>query len=167
MKDIVCSHYGKKGHTKEKCYRLIGFLEDFKFTKTKTGYKKGKSVANNVTHTNKDQCAEIQPDQDDETTGNGFVFQLNVIKQQVSKLFELLNENGITCTNGKNPSQNSHQSKSSLVNLAFAGELTKSKKTCLFFTDEYCVIQDLPSWTVTGVARASLGWYMVQDSNIK
>ncbi|KAG6696134.1 hypothetical protein I3842_09G132400 [Carya illinoinensis] len=35
--DITCYNCGKTGHTKDKCYRLIGFPPDFKFTKTKQG----------------------------------------------------------------------------------------------------------------------------------
>ncbi|XP_017972387.1 PREDICTED: uncharacterized protein LOC108661090 [Theobroma cacao] len=33
--DAVCSYCHKKGHTKDKCYRLIGFPPDFKFSKGK------------------------------------------------------------------------------------------------------------------------------------
>ncbi|KAF5481751.1 hypothetical protein F2P56_002380 [Juglans regia] len=35
--DLTCYNCGKAGHTKDKCYRLIGFPPDFKFTKTKQG----------------------------------------------------------------------------------------------------------------------------------
>ncbi|KAJ0581298.1 putative retrotransposon Copia-like protein [Helianthus annuus] len=34
-KVVVCSHYKKYGHTSNKCYRLVGFPKDFKFTKNK------------------------------------------------------------------------------------------------------------------------------------
>lgn len=34
-KDLVYFHCGKKGHTRDKCYRIIGFPKDFKFTKGK------------------------------------------------------------------------------------------------------------------------------------
>lgn len=33
---LTCNHYKKSGHAKVKCYRLIGFSANFKFTK---GYK--------------------------------------------------------------------------------------------------------------------------------
>ncbi|KAF5442021.1 hypothetical protein F2P56_036962, partial [Juglans regia] len=35
--DMVCGHCGKMGHTKEKCYKLVGFPPNFKFTKPRTG----------------------------------------------------------------------------------------------------------------------------------
>ncbi|EOY21968.1 Uncharacterized protein TCM_014135 [Theobroma cacao] len=99
-KDLTCSHYGKKGHLKEKCYRLVGFLKDFKFTKSKTNSKKGKFVANNVTSMYEDESTMVQPKQEENSAGNGTMSQISVIKQQVSKLIELLNENGITCSDG-------------------------------------------------------------------
>lgn len=37
--NLVCSDCGKKGHLKEKCYRIIQFPKDFKFTKRKGNYK--------------------------------------------------------------------------------------------------------------------------------
>ncbi|MFS7988884.1 putative transcription factor interactor and regulator CCHC(Zn) family [Helianthus anomalus] len=36
-KHLVCSHCKKNGHTASKCYRLVGFPKDFKFTKPKRG----------------------------------------------------------------------------------------------------------------------------------
>lgn len=36
--NIVCSHCGKKRHFKEKCYRIIRFLKNFKFTKSKGNF---------------------------------------------------------------------------------------------------------------------------------
>ena len=34
-KRIICNHCKKPGHIASKCYRLIGFPKDFKFTKNK------------------------------------------------------------------------------------------------------------------------------------
>ena len=39
--EMTCYHCGKPGHTKEKCYRLVGFPPNFKFTKSKPGYSNG------------------------------------------------------------------------------------------------------------------------------
>ncbi|KAJ0790577.1 putative transcription factor interactor and regulator CCHC(Zn) family [Helianthus annuus] len=36
-KDMVCTHCKKTGHLANKCYRLVGFPKDFKFTKTRRG----------------------------------------------------------------------------------------------------------------------------------
>lgn len=43
--EITCYHCGKVGHTKEKCYRLIGFPPNFKFTRSKLGNAGGTQVA--------------------------------------------------------------------------------------------------------------------------
>ncbi|VFQ66112.1 unnamed protein product [Cuscuta campestris] len=32
-KSVTCEHFKKPGHTANKCYRLVGFPKDFKFTK--------------------------------------------------------------------------------------------------------------------------------------
>lgn len=47
-KDIIYNHCGKKRHTKGECFRIISCLKDFKFTKGKVNYKKGKAAVNNV-----------------------------------------------------------------------------------------------------------------------
>ncbi|KAF5475506.1 hypothetical protein F2P56_007306 [Juglans regia] len=46
--DLVCGHCGKMGHTKEKCYKQIGFPPTFKFTKSKFGNGFGKPVAHSA-----------------------------------------------------------------------------------------------------------------------
>nr|DAD22652.1 TPA_asm: hypothetical protein HUJ06_024115 [Nelumbo nucifera] len=45
---VICSHCGKKGHSKDKCYRITGFPPNFKFTKGKSATG-GTHSANNVT----------------------------------------------------------------------------------------------------------------------
>ncbi|WRX14310.1 Reverse transcriptase [Theobroma cacao] len=95
-KDLVCSHYGKKGHVKEKCYRIVGFPEDFKFTSGKNNFRKGKAVANNVTVASDRYTSDHRPDQEEESVEGNSMSQLSIIKQQVNRLMELLNENGIT-----------------------------------------------------------------------
>ncbi|XP_042988866.1 uncharacterized protein LOC122316414 [Carya illinoinensis] len=47
--EVTCYHCGKMGHTKEKCYRLVGFPPNFKFTKSKQGYSSGSHSVNQVT----------------------------------------------------------------------------------------------------------------------
>ncbi|EOY12956.1 Uncharacterized protein TCM_031461 [Theobroma cacao] len=48
--------------------------------------------------------------------------QISIIKHPVSKLMELLNENGITCNDGKaSTTPNNNQSKPSLINSTFSG----------------------------------------------
>lgn len=44
--EVVCSHRGKKGHKREKCYRLVGFPVNFKFTKGRG--KQFQTAANQV-----------------------------------------------------------------------------------------------------------------------
>ncbi|KAG2706747.1 hypothetical protein I3760_05G116900 [Carya illinoinensis] len=36
--ELTCGHCGKTGHSRDKCYRLIGFPPNFKFTKQKPGH---------------------------------------------------------------------------------------------------------------------------------
>ncbi|EOY05469.1 Uncharacterized protein TCM_020463 [Theobroma cacao] len=263
-KEVICSHCNKKGHPKEKRYKLIGFLEDFKFNKGKNAYKKSKSV-NCVAIVKNKQFA-----QEDEIAGNNTMFHMSLIKQQVSKLMNLLNENGISFDEGKDGSTfasafvpaSNQQSKHSLVNYVFSGiifghvcfniknnlpfkyqnmtslmikhnswiidtraiyhisytldnfvstkpmincfvelpnkvkalvshtrnvkltpfltltnvlcipsfrfnlisisQLTNSKKNCIWFTDELCVIQDLVSWKVIRVAKVISSLYFMQ-----
>nr|DAD32524.1 TPA_asm: hypothetical protein HUJ06_011375 [Nelumbo nucifera] len=45
---VTCSHCGKKGHLKDKCYRITSFPPNFKFTKGKSATG-GTHSANNVT----------------------------------------------------------------------------------------------------------------------
>ncbi|KAG6729697.1 hypothetical protein I3842_01G043000 [Carya illinoinensis] len=42
--DVTCYHCGKSGHTKDKCYRLISFPPNFKFTKSNGGFSTGHSA---------------------------------------------------------------------------------------------------------------------------
>ncbi|XP_042950334.1 uncharacterized protein LOC122282449 [Carya illinoinensis] len=79
--DMTCQHCGKAGHTQEKCYRLIGFPPNFKFTKTRPGYSNNSSsgyhLANQV----------ISQDQ-----GKGCLEspQLSLTQDQVQKLLALV-----------------------------------------------------------------------------
>ena len=50
-KQIVCTHCKKSGHSKSQCYRIIGFPQTFKFTKSK---KEEPKIAANVVSTTKD-----------------------------------------------------------------------------------------------------------------
>ncbi|XP_041016146.1 uncharacterized protein LOC121258667 [Juglans microcarpa x Juglans regia] len=53
--DLVCGHCGKMGHTKEKCYKLIGFPPTFKFTKSKFGNGFGKPATHSANEVARDQ----------------------------------------------------------------------------------------------------------------
>ncbi|EOY04499.1 Uncharacterized protein TCM_019740 [Theobroma cacao] len=49
--EVVCSHCAKNGHVKEKCYCIIGFPPDFKFTKGKGNFsRKAMSAVANSTN---------------------------------------------------------------------------------------------------------------------
>ncbi|XP_017976447.1 PREDICTED: uncharacterized protein LOC108661962 [Theobroma cacao] len=80
-RDIIYNHYGKKGHVKEKCYRLIGFPEDFKFTKGKNNFRKRKATVNNVSTLVDSSATENQPDNEEESGGNASMSQMSIIKQ--------------------------------------------------------------------------------------
>jgi len=45
--DLLCSHCKKPGHTVDKCYRIVGFPSDFKFTRFKkiTGNVRSNAIA--------------------------------------------------------------------------------------------------------------------------
>nr|DAD40608.1 TPA_asm: hypothetical protein HUJ06_014931 [Nelumbo nucifera] len=45
---VTCGHCGKNGHSKDKCYKIIGFPSNFKFTKGKSATS-GTPSANSVT----------------------------------------------------------------------------------------------------------------------
>lgn len=54
QENIICNNCKKASHVASKCYRLIGFPKDFKFTK-------GKSVASHATsQSNEDDDATVQ-----------------------------------------------------------------------------------------------------------
>ncbi|EOY25977.1 Uncharacterized protein TCM_027349 [Theobroma cacao] len=88
----------------------------------KNAYKKGKLV-NCVATVKEKQFA-----QENEAASNNTMFQMSLIKQQVSKLMNLLNESGISIDEGKDGSTfasasvpaSNQQNKHSLVNFAFS-----------------------------------------------
>ncbi|EOY13666.1 Uncharacterized protein TCM_032303 [Theobroma cacao] len=189
-KDLFCNHCGKKGHSKEKCYRIIGFSEDFKFTKGRNNMRKGKGAVNSVTIVSEVLIEETHMDQGEGLSGTSTMSQMSNLQNQVNKLMEILSENGLTSFEGKSTSTNTQQTKHSLANSAFAGtvkltllltlknvlcvpsfkfklvstgQLTSTKTTCVLFTDMYCIVQDIPSWTVIGVARAITRLYLMED----
>lgn len=104
-KDLTCTHCGKKGHVKEKCYKIIGFLEDFKFTKGKPHVKKGAAV-NSFTTAVEPQPDDNQANHVEEIGGSSSMSQMTMLKQQVNKLMDLLNENGLISNDGKSAPAN-------------------------------------------------------------
>ena len=89
---LVCKNCGLKGHTIERCYKLIGFPKDFK-GKSDSSFQNNKNVSNNC------QQSEIKPDSqkaDNDVTNNNSLFSNNssfsFSPDQVSKLLSLINE---------------------------------------------------------------------------
>lgn len=81
--DISCSHCGKKGHLKEKCFRIIGFPKDFKFTKDKDkgSFRKHTSSINSVSAGSSSFVeTPIQLSQEEELIGLDFMSQISLIK---------------------------------------------------------------------------------------
>lgn len=79
--DISCQHCGKSGHTREKCYGLVGFPPNFKFTKTKQGHY------SNNTFTPPQAANQVlsQTQQHEEMP------QLLLLQDQIQKLMALVN----------------------------------------------------------------------------
>ncbi|KAF5471273.1 hypothetical protein F2P56_011717 [Juglans regia] len=80
--DLSCFHCGKLGRTKEKCYRLIGFPPNFKFTRAKSNHGSGNfsspHSANQVSSQNQEKGIQENP-------------QLNLSQNQIQKLMALIN----------------------------------------------------------------------------
>ncbi|XP_017974499.1 PREDICTED: uncharacterized protein LOC108661577 [Theobroma cacao] len=113
--DFLCSHCGKKGHLKEKCYRLIGFPADVKFNKNKSNGNNKRSQyysANNVTSVAKSDEAEYEGI-------NGLMSQISLSKDQIHKLLSLINEQP-SINQYDTPTTSSQQSKTALVNSTVA-----------------------------------------------
>ena len=112
-KNIVCNHCKRTGHTASKCYRLVGFPKDFKFTK-------GKSIASNVTgqQSNEDTSAkhsfpELTSDQ---------------YQQFISMINNFSNMNSASSTGNPSPNipqndqSNTNQSSHNMSSANFAGK---------------------------------------------
>ncbi|XP_017978371.1 PREDICTED: uncharacterized protein LOC108662467 [Theobroma cacao] len=86
--NFLCSNCGKKGHLKDKCYRLIRFPADYKFNKNKSNGNNKRSQsysANNVISIAKSNEAG------DEGI-NGSMSQIGLSKDQIHKMLSLINE---------------------------------------------------------------------------
>ncbi|EOY00275.1 Uncharacterized protein TCM_010116 [Theobroma cacao] len=151
-----------------------------------------KATVNNVTMSNDASTEESYLEHVEEINGASTMSQMSNLQQQVNKLMEILSKNGLTSNDGKGISVNSHQTKHSLANSAFAGatnhiscslrnfvyakpvtntfvQLPNSRKIAVThigivkLTPLLTLTNDIPSWTVTGVARASSGLYFMED----
>ncbi|EOY19839.1 Uncharacterized protein TCM_045203 isoform 2 [Theobroma cacao] len=111
---LVCNHCGKRGHLKDKCFRLIDFPEDFKFTKSKGNFKKGGNVSVNSATVDKENGHF-----DDVDVSSAV--QLSHIQGQIQKLMALVTERGGIEMNQDSPLSTNQQNKPSLVNSALAG----------------------------------------------
>ena len=82
--DPKCSHCGKTDHTREKCYRPIGFPPNFNFTKNKNSEQSSHAVVNQV---NVDFAVLAE-----EETNFSSLSQLSLTKNQVQRLMTLPSE---------------------------------------------------------------------------
>ena len=84
--NLVCKNCGIKGHTIERCYKLIGFPKDFK---TKTDSQPRNFSNNSVFSESKSESADNEkPDCFPNANNNPFCFSID----QVSKLLSLIND---------------------------------------------------------------------------
>ncbi|KAK6233532.1 hypothetical protein QUC31_005938 [Theobroma cacao] len=112
--NLVCNHCGKRGHSKDKCFRFIDFPKDFKFTKSKGNFKKGGNVSVNGATVDKENEHFDDVDVSSAT-------QLSHIQDQIQKLMALVTERGGIEMNQDSPLSTNQQNKPSLANSALAG----------------------------------------------
>ncbi|KAI3707507.1 hypothetical protein L6452_26097 [Arctium lappa] len=70
---LVCKHCGITGHTRERCYKLIGFPKDFQFTKSKNSFKPASNNACSI-----------------DTSASGQNSSKSLTEDQITKLLSLL-----------------------------------------------------------------------------
>ncbi|EOY03489.1 Cysteine-rich RLK (RECEPTOR-like protein kinase) 8 [Theobroma cacao] len=144
--DISCSHCGKKGHLKEKCFRIIGFPKDFKFTKDKDkgSFRKHTSSINSVSAGSSSFVeTPIQLSQEEELIGLDFI-----TAYPVNNCFVQL--------------PNNLQATVTLIETIKLISLLVLHNVLCAPSFQFNLVSD--SWIVTGVARMSSGLYFVQDN---
>lgn len=100
-KQLSCTFCHKSGHTANKCYRLVGFPKDFKFTKgknTKVNNVIGSNTAND------DESKDLMPQQFNSHSMHDFT------NEQYHKLCSLLSQMNDNSTGNDNTQQGSTQS---------------------------------------------------------
>lgn len=100
--ELTCSYYGKSGHVRDKCYRLIGFPPNFKFTKIKQG-----QFSNNFPGPHSSNKV-MSPSQEKEFVT---VPQLSLTRSQIQKLMAQVNgqaQQPTHASQGPNPTPQSN-----------------------------------------------------------
>uniref|UniRef100_M1DNA9 CCHC-type domain-containing protein n=1 Tax=Solanum tuberosum TaxID=4113 RepID=M1DNA9_SOLTU len=114
--NVTCTYCGKTGHVHDNCYRLIGYPDDFEFTKTRE--TQGTMKANAVTTEEKSEA--FQNTQEDTAYNNYSQYmskeQYTNLVQQVTK--DVLKEHRTTPTTGFNGN-------------AIAGTILRNSSSCL------------------------------------
>ena len=90
---LVCKNCGLKGHTIERCYKLIGFPKDFK-GKSESSAQSNKTFANNCQQSD-NKTESPKSDKLESNSGNNSTFNngsFSLTPEQMSRLMSLLNE---------------------------------------------------------------------------
>ncbi|EOY13827.1 Uncharacterized protein TCM_032482 [Theobroma cacao] len=116
--NLVCGHCGKKCHTKDKCYMLVGFLENFKFSKSKGNFRKNVVAVNNV-------VINALEDQDDENVA-GPVSQISLTKGQFQTLMAMIIAHEGQASENEPPTFSQHNNKPFFVNFTLIASLSQN-----------------------------------------
>ncbi|KAI3508512.1 hypothetical protein L1887_23520 [Cichorium endivia] len=92
FQNMQCKHCGIKGHTIERCYKLIGYPEDFK-QRFNSNFQNNSNSQNNLGKpfsNNNVNTSNVEPSSSSTTNGNSD--QHFLISDQYSKVLQLINE---------------------------------------------------------------------------